>query len=94
MKLDEFFVTGDPIIYGADASIVLVTLAIIFVLTKYKKWKWLWDEWLTTVDHKKIGAMYIISAVIMLFRGGMDGLTISLYLASVSLGAVSCTSLT
>lgn len=55
MKLDEFFVTGDPIIYGADASIVLVTLAIIFVLTKYKKWKWLWDEWLTTVDHKKIG---------------------------------------
>ncbi len=53
MKLDEFFVTGDPIIYGADASIVLVTLAIIFVLTKYKKWKWLWDEWLTTVDHKK-----------------------------------------
>ncbi len=37
MKLDEFFVTGDPIIYGADASIVLVTLAIIFVLTKYKK---------------------------------------------------------
>ncbi|WP_220683481.1 cbb3-type cytochrome c oxidase subunit I, partial [Proteus mirabilis] len=49
---------------------------IIFVLTKYKKWKWLWDEWLTTVDHKKIGAMYIISAVIMLFRGGMDGLMI------------------
>jgi len=33
VKLDEFFVTGDPIIYGADASIVLVTLAIIFVLT-------------------------------------------------------------
>lgn len=53
MKLDEFFVTGDPIIYGADASIVLVTLAILFVLTKYKKWRWLWDEWLTTVDHKK-----------------------------------------
>ncbi|MGE6598600.1 cytochrome aa3 quinol oxidase subunit I [Bacillus proteolyticus] len=76
MKLDEFFVTGDPIIYGADASIVLVTLAILFVLTKYKKWRWLWDEWLTTVDHKKIGAMYIISAVIMLFRGGMDGLMI------------------
>ena len=58
MKLDEFFVTGDPIIYGADASIVLVTLAIIFVLTKYKKWKWLWDEWLTTVDHKNRSYVY------------------------------------
>lgn len=74
MKLDEFFVTGDPIIYGADASIVLVTLGIIYVLTKYKKWRWLWDNWLTSVDHKKIGVMYIISAVLMLFRGGMDGL--------------------
>lgn len=76
MKLSEFFVTGDPIIYGADASIVLVTLGIMFVLTKYKKWRWLWDEWLTSVDHKKIGIMYILSAVVMLFRGGMDGLMI------------------
>ncbi|MBO9131175.1 cytochrome aa3 quinol oxidase subunit I [Bacillus sp. 165] len=76
MKLDEFFVTGDPIIYGADASIVLASLAIVFFLTKYKKWKWLWTEWLTTVDHKKIGVMYILAAVLMLFRGGVDGLMI------------------
>jgi cytochrome aa3-600 menaquinol oxidase subunit 1 len=81
VKLDKFFVTGDPIIYGADASIVLVTLGIIFVLTKYKKWRWLWDEWLTSVDHKKIGIMYIISAVLMLFRGGMDGLMMRAQLA-------------
>lgn len=40
----------------------------------FKKWKYLWTEWLTTVDHKKIGIMYIISAVLMFFRGGMDGL--------------------
>ncbi len=37
MKLDEFFVTGDPIIYGADASIVLVTLAIPFRTDKVQK---------------------------------------------------------
>lgn len=80
MKLDQFFVTGDPIIYGADASIALVTLGILFVLTKYKKWKWLWDEWLTSVDHKKIGIMYIISAVLMLFRGGMDGMMMRIQL--------------
>lgn len=52
MKWDEFFVTGDPMIYGADVSIVLTMVGILFYLTKYKKWKWLWDEWLTTVDHK------------------------------------------
>lgn len=48
-----FFVTGDPLIYGADVSILLVTAAIIFTLTYFKKWRWLWREWLTSVDHKK-----------------------------------------
>lgn len=52
-KWDEFFVTGDPLILGAQVSIALSTIAIIFVLTYFKKWKWLWSEWITTVDHKK-----------------------------------------
>ncbi|MFD0713412.1 cbb3-type cytochrome c oxidase subunit I [Paenibacillus sp. GCM10027626] len=70
----EFFVTGDPLIYGADVSIVLTILAIVVSLTYFKKWKWLWTEWLTTVDHKKIGIMYIIASFLMLFRGGVDAL--------------------
>lgn len=70
----DFFVTGDPLIYGADVAIVLVTIAIFAVLTYFKKWGWLWREWLTTVDHKKIGIMYIIASLLMLFRGGMDAL--------------------
>ncbi|RUS49122.1 cbb3-type cytochrome c oxidase subunit I [Cohnella sp. AR92] len=70
----DFFVTGDPLIYGADVGIVLASLSILFVLTYFKKWKWLWSEWITTVDHKKIGIMYIIAALLMLFRGGMDAL--------------------
>jgi cytochrome aa3-600 menaquinol oxidase subunit 1 len=74
MNLDEFFVTGEPLIYAADVSIVLTLIGLIFVLTYFKKWKWLWKEWITTVDHKKIGVMYIISAVLMLFRGGVDAL--------------------
>ena len=74
MKLSDFFVTGEPMIYGADVAIVVTTIAILFVLTYFKKWGWLWKEWLTTVDHKKIGIMYIISAILMLFRGGVDAL--------------------
>ncbi|MDB5083483.1 MAG: cytochrome ubiquinol oxidase subunit, partial [Bacilli bacterium] len=68
----QFFVTGDPLIYGADASILLVSFGIVFVLTYYRKWRWLWREWLTTVDHKKIGIMYMLAALLMMFRGGMD----------------------
>ncbi|MBA4493183.1 cytochrome aa3 quinol oxidase subunit I [Paenactinomyces guangxiensis] len=89
MKWDQFFVTGDPLIAGAGVSIILTVLGIIFVLTYFKKWKWLWNEWLTTVDHKKIGTMYIISAVLMLFRGGVDALLMRTQLAVPGAGFLS-----
>ncbi|MCJ2146533.1 cytochrome aa3 quinol oxidase subunit I [Bacillus sp. B19-2] len=74
LKWDEFIITGDPLILGAQISILLTSIAIVFVLTYFKKWKWLWREWITTVDHKRLGIMYLIAAVIMFFRGGVDGL--------------------
>ncbi|RLQ92334.1 cbb3-type cytochrome c oxidase subunit I [Falsibacillus albus] len=77
----HFFVTGDPLIYGADVAIGLTMAAIIFVLFYFKKWGWLWREWLTTVDHKKIGIMYIIASLLMLFRGGVDALLMRAQLA-------------
>lgn len=76
-----FFVTGDPLIYGADVSIVLASIAIVAALTYFKKWTWLWKNWLTTVDHKKIGIMYILAALLMLFRGGVDALLMRTQLA-------------
>ncbi|MGG4032345.1 cbb3-type cytochrome c oxidase subunit I [Paenibacillus cisolokensis] len=77
----EFFVTGDPLIYGADVAIVLTLVTIVAGLTYFRKWRWLWREWLTTVDHKKIGIMYILSAFLMLFRGGVDALLMRAQLA-------------
>ena len=64
----------DPMIIGAQISIALVTIGIIVGLTYFKKWGYLWRTWLTTVDHKKIGIMYILAALLMLFRGGVDAL--------------------
>lgn len=81
MNNSHFFVTGDPMIYGADLSIALVSIAIVFVLTYFKKWGWLWKEWISTVDHKKIGIMYVIAALLMLFRGGADALLMRTQLA-------------
>ena len=71
---NDFFVTGEPFIYAADIMIVLTSLFIIGILTYFKKWKWLWNEWITSVDHKKIGIMYMIASLMMLFRAGIDAL--------------------
>lgn len=69
-----FMLDEGPLIWTSDVLIILATIGIIAVLSYFKLWKWLWDNWLTTVDHKKIGIMYLIAAILMLFRGGTDGL--------------------
>ncbi|MGE6259933.1 cytochrome aa3 quinol oxidase subunit I [Heyndrickxia sporothermodurans] len=61
-------------IYASMVAIGITVIGIIVGLTYFKKWGYLWREWLTTVDHKRIGIMYLISALIMLFRGGADAL--------------------
>ncbi len=47
-------------------------LTVIFLLTYFKRWKWLWNEWLTSTDPKKIGIMYFVVAALMLTRGALD----------------------
>lgn len=72
---------ADPLIQMSAVAIVLTLLSIVFALTYYKKWGWLWREWITTVDHKKIGILYLVSALLMLFRGGVDALLMRTQLA-------------
>ena len=81
--LDRFAIPphDDPMLYGSLVAIVIVTIAIIAGLTYFKKWGYLWREWLTTVDHKRIGIMYLISALVMLFRGGADAILLRAQLA-------------
>ncbi|SHO61488.1 cytochrome bo3 quinol oxidase subunit 1 apoprotein [Pseudoxanthobacter soli DSM 19599] len=64
----------EPIIMGAVGFMVLGALLVLGTITYLGRWKWLWDEWLTSVDHKKIGVMYIILATIMLLRGFADAI--------------------
>ena len=56
---------------GAAVSIGLGGLGVVALLTYYKLWPWLW-EYITSTDPKKIGIMYIVVAVLMLFRGFLD----------------------
>lgn len=64
----------DLIEYFAGMSMFFGAILVIVLLTYYKRWKWLWTEWLTTVDHKKIGIMYIIVSFVMLSKGLIDAI--------------------
>ncbi len=70
-----------PMELGADVSIVFAAAALLLILTRRHLWGWLWREWITTVDHKKIGIMYLIAAMLGLFRGGVDALLLRTQLA-------------
>lgn len=48
------------------------------ILTYYRLWGYLWKEWITTVDHKRIGVMYIVVAVIMFAKGFADAMMMRL----------------
>ncbi|MGN8159091.1 cbb3-type cytochrome c oxidase subunit I [Salinisphaera sp. RV14] len=67
---------NNPVIGFAFVLAMGGGLAVVAALTYFKLWGWLWREWLTTVDHKKIGVMYIVVGLIMLFRGFFDALMI------------------
>lgn len=57
---------------GATVFFAVMGVAIVILLTKHKLWGWLWHEWLTSTDPKRIGTMYIIFATLMFFRGMID----------------------
>ncbi len=71
-KLSWHALDNGPIVLGGDATIVLVAVIVLGLLTYKRPWGWLYKEWLTTLDPKKIGVMYIIVAVVMLLRGAVD----------------------
>ncbi|MEK7059585.1 MAG: cbb3-type cytochrome c oxidase subunit I, partial [Patescibacteria group bacterium] len=71
-KLSFDAIQHGPVIAGAQVSLLLGAMGTVALLTYLKRWKWLWNEWLTSVDPKKIGVMYIIVALLMLVRGVVD----------------------
>ncbi|XBC40657.1 MAG: cytochrome o ubiquinol oxidase subunit I [Buchnera aphidicola (Nurudea yanoniella)] len=64
----------DPIIMITYFMIILCVISISILITYLKKWRYIWDEWFCSVDHKKIAIMYIVLAFIMLFRGFVDAI--------------------
>jgi cytochrome o ubiquinol oxidase subunit I len=74
-KLSPSVIPFDNLItMGALSGAFLLAMLILALITYYGKWTYLWKEWLTSLDHKKIGIMYIILALVMLLRGFSDAL--------------------
>ncbi len=63
---------------AAVFGMLITTIGILAYITYKKKWKWIWDEWITTVDPKRIGIMYILVALMMFAKGFADALMMRL----------------
>ena len=63
----------EPIIVVTVAAIIIGG-AVLALITYFGKWSYLWNEWLTSVDHKKLGIMYCIVGIVMLIRGFADAI--------------------
>jgi len=73
-KLSIESIPHDPIVLTTLVGAVLGGLGVMALITKFKLWGYLWKEWFTSVDHKKIGVMYLIVAFVMLLRGFSDAI--------------------
>ncbi|HEX7633266.1 MAG TPA: cytochrome o ubiquinol oxidase subunit I [Candidatus Saccharimonadales bacterium] len=70
LTLDAF--PHDAITAGGALTVVGGAVALVALLTYTKRWTWLYKNWLTSLDPKKIGVMYIVIALVMLLRGVAD----------------------
>lgn len=71
-RLSIDYLPKDPVTIGAAIGMPLTVLGLVILITYLRRWRWLWQNWLTSLDAKKIGIMYIIVAIIMMIRGVAD----------------------
>ncbi|HEY4146993.1 cytochrome o ubiquinol oxidase subunit I [Pinirhizobacter sp.] len=64
----------EPILVATFAGVLVIGAVLLGLITKHKLWGYLWNEWFTSIDHKKIGIMYMVFGVVMLLRGFADAL--------------------
>ncbi|QHL90790.1 cytochrome o ubiquinol oxidase subunit I [Sphingomonas changnyeongensis] len=77
-KLSLAALPHDPIVLATMVVVILGGLGLVAGITRYRLWGYLWSEWFTTVDHKKIGIMYMILGLVMFLRGFADAVMMRL----------------
>jgi cytochrome o ubiquinol oxidase subunit 1 len=62
----------EPILVWTFIGVAAGGVAVLAALTYFRAWGVLWREWITSIDHKKIGVMYVVLGIVMLLRGFAD----------------------
>ncbi|WP_153772335.1 cytochrome o ubiquinol oxidase subunit I [Labrenzia sp. CE80] len=70
----DIFPLDEPVVVVTFVGVAIGGVALLAALTYFRLWCYLWKEWFTSIDHKKIGIMYMILAIIMLVRGFADAM--------------------
>ena len=78
----------EPIPMAASLFIIIGVGSVLGLVTYRGWWPYLWREWLTSVDHKRIGVMYVLLALVLLLRGFVDAIMMRSQLAIAAGGAV------
>ncbi|MBM0106909.1 cytochrome o ubiquinol oxidase subunit I [Steroidobacter sp. S1-65] len=68
----------EPILVATFVAVAIGGIAMLAAVTRYQLWGYLWREWITTIDHKRIGIMYMILGIVMLLRGFADAIMMRL----------------
>ncbi len=72
---------GQPLPMAASLFVVIMVVGTLSLVTFKGWWPYLWREWLTSVDHKRIGVMYVLLALVLLLRGFIDAIMMRSQLA-------------
>src|SRR3569832_492540 len=64
----------EPILLATFAMVAIGGVAALVALTRFRLWGPLWRDWITSIDHKKIGIMFMVLGFVMLLRGFADAL--------------------
>lgn len=65
--------TSEFIAAGASMVVIVGAVVALGIITYFGFWRSLWNDWLTSTDHKRIGIMYIVLSIVMFARGVIEG---------------------
>jgi len=78
LSWDAIPMAHEPILLWTFIAVMLGGVGLLALITRYRLWGTLWRDWFCSIDHKKIGIMYMVLGIVMLLRGFSDAVMMRL----------------